>query len=128
MTSALPAPLPAPLDAEAVLCALVLVPSTYSRNQHPELYADPEMRRAHRRARVVRSLVRQMLMHGAAPAERGPAGYVVRIEAPALGYRREARLTDLEHDLVSYLFARARGENAAEPLGRIERVLARLSS
>ena len=129
MTSAVPAPLSAPLDADAILCALVLVPSAYSRNQHPDLYDDPAMRRAHRRARVVRGLVRQMITHGSTPGEEpGPTGYVIHIEAPELGYRREARLSELEHDLVRYLFARARGESAPEPLARIERVLARLSS
>lgn len=96
MTSAVPAPLSAPLDADAILCALVLVPSAYSRNQHPDLYDKPEMRRAHRRARVVRGLVRQMITHGSTPGEqRGPTGYVIHIEAPELGYRREARLSEL---------------------------------
>jgi hypothetical protein len=127
MTSVLPAPMPPGIDTDAVLCALALAPSTYSRNKHPDLYADVGVRRAQRRARVLRSLVRQVLSYGAAPAERGPTGYVLRVDAPELGYRREARLTELEHDLVLYLLARARGEDAPECRDRIESVLARLA-
>jgi len=127
VTSVVPAPIPAPLDADAVLCALALAPSTYSRNKHPDLYADLGVRRAQRRARLLRSLVRQVLSFGAAPAERDESGFfVLRVDARDLGYRREARLSDLEHDLVLYLLARARGGDAPECRARIESVLARL--
>lgn len=127
MTSSAPGPLPVVPDADAVLCALALAPSTYSRNRNPDLYEDMGVRRAQRRARVVRGLVRQVLRFGAPPAERAPEGYVIRVDAPELGYRREARLTELEHDLFLYLLARSRGEKAPEACERIESVLARLA-
>ncbi len=127
MTSSAPGPLAPTPDADAVLCALALAPSIYSRNKNPDLYEDHAVRRAQRRARVVRGLVRQVLRFGAEPAERAPSGFVLRVDAPELGFKREARLTELEHDLVLYLLARARGETAPEARERIESVLARLS-
>ena len=39
-----------PLDEEGLLCALVLVPSTYSRNRFFRLYEHPAMRAVQRRA------------------------------------------------------------------------------
>lgn len=127
MTSSAPAPMPSVPDADAVLCALAIAPSTYSRNKNPDLYEDMGVRRAQRRARIVRGLVRQVLRFGAPPAERSPDGFVLRVDAPELGFRREARLTELEHDLLQYLLARARGEKAPEARERIESVLARLA-
>ncbi len=127
MTSVAPAPAAGSVDPEGILCALALAPSTYSRNKHPSLYADPAVRRAQRRARLLRGLVRQVLRFGITSTEVDGEGVVLRIVAPDLAYRREARLTSLEHDLVRYLAARAEGSRAPEACARIEAVLARLA-
>ena len=123
MTSSAPAPMPSVPDADAVLCALAIAPSTYSRNKNPDLYEDMGVRRAQRRARIVRGLVRQVLRFGAAPAERSPDGFVLResdlvlrvspplahgVEGTALGYVVALTVEDpaeRERALIAYRFA-----------------------
>lgn len=134
-----PAALP---DLDALLVALVLDPSTYSRNRFFELYAEPAARRARRRASLIRSIVRHV---ASADAERhgdivavlpGEGGAVeLTYTVPAMGLRRTTRLDALEMALVRFAIARAR---AAAPLApplapddrdrlRIEAALHRLS-
>jgi hypothetical protein len=48
-----------------LLCALILVPQSYSRNRFFRLFEDPEARRARRRASRVRGMIRQLLTNKA---------------------------------------------------------------
>lgn len=124
-TSAPPA---GPLDEDGLLAALVLAPGTYSRNQHFDLYQRHDLARIQRRARVVRSLVRMLVREEAKSVSKSPEGawVVVRVEIPALGLRRTARLTPIEFDLVEFLHARAEGQRPPSPL-RVDAALLRLS-
>src|SRR5689334_20990395 len=122
-----------PLDEDGLLCALVLVPSTYSRNRFFRLYEQPAMRAVQRRARIVRGLARQLLRasDGFRSVVRRPAGGVeVEIVVPSLGYRRRSLLTEMEYDLLLYLVNRiGRGADpeAAAARTRVEGALERLS-
>jgi hypothetical protein len=117
-----------PLDEDGLLAALVLSPGTYSRNRHFELYQRHDIARIQRRARVVRSLVRMILREEPKSVSKSPeaAWIVVRVEIPALGLRRTARLTPIELDLVEFLQARAEGDRPPSPT-RVDEALLRLS-
>jgi hypothetical protein len=47
-------------DLDGLLCALILVPQSYSRNRFFRLFEDHEARRARRRASRVRGVIRQL--------------------------------------------------------------------
>lgn len=122
-----------PLDRDGLLCALALAPSTYSRNRSFGLYEDRAVMALARRARVLRGLVRQLARPDAERSSERRGDYVeLALSVPALNYRRVARLTALEHDLVLYLLSRAGpGVSAGADVGpaqaRVEAALARLS-
>jgi hypothetical protein len=133
---------PVAIDREALLAALVLAPTTYSRNRFFELYKDPEVRHVRRRAAQIRSIVRHVT--GADPAGPGEivslgpgAGDRVRLvyTVPALGLTRTALLDPIEIALVRFALARAGGArgSGATPSSddsdraRIEAALARLA-
>jgi hypothetical protein len=105
-------------DPDALLVALVLDPSTYSRNRFFDLYSDPAVRRVRRRAALVRSILR----HLAATAPRGarledvldvaspePGWVELSYTVPRLGLRRTTRLESLELSLVRFAVARGAG-------------------
>lgn len=147
-------PIDAPaVDPEALLVALVLAPSTFSRNRFFSLYADPEARRVRRRAALLRSIVRQLVAGadraGLAPAASG--GALLTYDVPSLGLKRTAALDALELAVLRIAVARGAVPRAEQPAGgdaapssatgaalphdllpepadssRIERVLARL--
>jgi hypothetical protein len=119
---------PAHLDEDGLLAALVLSPGTYSRNRHFELYERHDIARIQRRARVVRSLVRMLLREEVKSVSKSPEGawIVVRVEIPALGLRRTARLSTLEFDLVEFMHARAEGQRPPSPPS-VDEALVRLS-
>src|SRR6187401_954581 len=101
---------PSALDEDGLLCALVLAPSTYSRNRFFRLYQDPAMRRVRRRAKLVRSLVRQLSREDKTFVVKvDERGVEIELSIPSLGYRRVALLTSVEHDLVVYLLSRGAG-------------------
>ncbi|WP_437734056.1 hypothetical protein [Sorangium sp. So ce1335] len=107
-----------PIDLEALFVALVLAPSTFSRNRFFSLYADPETRRVRRRAALLRSIVRQLVAGadraGLAPAASG--GALLTYDVPSLGLKRTAALDALE--LAVLRIAVARGK--APPSGQQE--------
>ena len=116
------------VDRDGLIAALAIAPSTYSRNKYPTLYADEAAMRTRRRARILRSLARQLAASPGGVIERQADGtFVVRIEIPELSYRRSATLSQLERDLVVYLSARLIGEPPGEELARVESAIARLS-
>ncbi|XXX76884.1 hypothetical protein WMF30_55475 [Sorangium sp. So ce134] len=97
-----------PIDLEALFVALVLAPSTFSRNRFFSLYADPEARRVRRRAALLRSIVRQLVAGagraGLAPAASG--GALLTYDVPSLGLKRTAALDDLELAVLRIAVAR----------------------
>ncbi len=121
------------VDREALLCALALAPSTYSRNRFFSLYQDAELRLVRRRAAVVRSLVKLLTRARAEPViepltdARGEAVFEVTIVDPGLCFKRKTRLDSLELALLRYMVARARGVCADAERAQIEATLARLA-
>jgi hypothetical protein len=129
------------IDREALLAALVLAPTTYSRNRFFDLYKDPDLRHVRRRATQIRSIVRHVT--GADPAGPGEivslaptVGDRVRLTytVAALGLTRTALLDPIEIALVRFALTRAEraGEAAAGVIAegdraRIEAALARLA-
>lgn len=117
------------VDHEALLCALALAPSTYSRNRFFSLYQDAELRVVRRRAAVVRSLVKQLAHASAEPTiePHGEGSFEVTIANPVLCFKRKTRLDALELALLRYMVARARGACADAEREQIEAILARLA-
>jgi hypothetical protein len=119
----------ATIDHEALLCALVLAPSTYSRNRFFSLYQDGELRAVRRRAAVVRSLVKQLSRAAIEPSVEtlGEGAFELTVLDPVLCFKRRTRLDGLELALVRYMVARARGQTADREREHIEATLARLA-
>ncbi len=99
------------IDADAVLCALVLAPNTYARNRHYGLFEQQDLARVRRRAARVRSIIRQLTGRGRLPAE--IVGEQVLEDRVVLRYRVEnvnfARTTSLsllEAALVHYALSK----------------------
>jgi hypothetical protein len=122
-----------PVDPEALLCALVLAPRTYSRNRFFELYEDVAIRRAWRRAARIRGMLRQLSGIGQ------PAGEVVgeqvmddgrvllRYRLSHLGFTRTTALTALEASVLRYALHRAKhGPLDAADQRRVHEALRRL--
>lgn len=120
------------LDEEGLLCALVVAPSTYSRNRHFALYESGAMKRVLRRARAVKSLVREIVRievqgEGSLLFEPAAGGTEVTLDVPTLGYQRRALLTPIEHALVEYLLARRQAREAPAARRLVEGALVRLA-
>jgi hypothetical protein len=103
------------VDREALLVALVIAPATYSRNRFFDLYADPDARRARRRASLIRSIVRHVASldeerHGeiVEAREAGDGAVTLTYVVPAMGLRRTTTLEPIEMALIRYAIARAR--------------------
>ncbi|HEY4122274.1 MAG TPA: hypothetical protein VGM56_30610 [Byssovorax sp.] len=119
-------------DCEGLLAALVLDPSTYSRNRFFELYKDPAVRRARRRAAMLRSVLRHLGEHGrsgarVAIAHGDDGGAELTYTVESLGLRRTLRLDPLELALLRVGLGRA-GERGFADLGVDEATSARVNS
>ncbi len=123
---------PATPDLDALLCALVLAPDTWSRNRFYRMFEDPAARRARRRAFHVRSVIGHLKRRGGELGEvlldpvDGGEDALIAFEVAALGLTRRARLAPLELSLVRYVLAV--GDEAARDRDRdrVEQALARL--
>lgn len=129
------------IDAEALLCGLVLSPDTWSRNRFYRLYEDPRARRARRRALQVRSLIGllrkrggdlALLLHapavpGGAPETHDEDGDVeIVVDVPAMNLVRRTRLAPLELALVRYVLRVGDAGAQALDRARVEQALGRL--
>ncbi|MGK3988879.1 hypothetical protein WME99_37900 [Sorangium sp. So ce136] len=105
-----------PIDLEALLVALVLAPTTFSRNRFFSLYTDPETRRVRRRAALLRSIVRQLVAGadraGLAPAASG--GALLTYDVPSLGLKRTAALDALELAVLRIAVSRGAAPGAGQ--------------
>jgi hypothetical protein len=110
----------APIDHDALLCALVLAPQTFSRNRFFALYQDPSLRRIHRRAARVRGILYQLLGLGRPKAELtgeqvlADGQVLIRFRVGELSYERTAALSALEAAALRYALNRA-GAGPLEP-------------
>jgi hypothetical protein len=125
----------APVDREALVVAMTLVPNLVSRNRNFSLFEDPEVRRARARAALLRGIVRQIAGSGGrvealdVAAEAGSCR--LRYRVPGVRMERRALLSDVEYGCVAFLAGRAGvpGINAtAEDRARIDAALRRFSS
>jgi len=122
-----------PVDLDGLLCALILVPPSFSRNRFFRLFEDPRALRVRRRAARVRGIIRQLLGKGRQQAElTGEAvlddGQVLlRFHVEGMAYDRTAALTQLEAAALRYALHRA-GAGTLEDGDRalVEQALSRL--
>ncbi len=102
-------------SADALLVALTLSPSTYSRNRFFEMYRSKEMALVRRRAGqlrgIVTALVSDVRAHGAGKVvsiETASDGASILIyEVPAIGLRRTLVLKPIEMTLLRYCLSKA---------------------
>jgi len=101
----------AKFDRDALLCALVLAPTTFARNRFFVLYTEQWARRTRSRAAQLRTIVRHLaaltpksVVREVVPVAEG--GAVVRYAVPDLRFERTARLEPLELSVVRFALAR----------------------
>jgi hypothetical protein len=99
------------VDRDALLCALVLAPTTFARNRFFVLYTELWARRTRSRAAQLRTIVRHLaavtpkaVLHEIVPVAEG--GVVVRYAVPDLHFERTAMLQPLELSVVRFALAR----------------------
>lgn len=130
---------------EALLVALVLAPGTFSRNRHFHLFEQAALKRARRRARELRGIVRDLTEPWRSP---GTAADGARTTSPvpdqveerevegaihleyrvlALDFRRRAVLSRLEAAAVHYALAKSgRGVLSEDDRRQVEAALLEL--
>ena len=122
------------VDLDALLCALILAPNTFSRNRFFQLFEQPKARRVRRRAARVRGIIRQLVGDGTSKGvivgERVMADgqVLLRYHVEDLDLTRSTALTELEAAALRYALWRA-GEAKLEAADRhkVEAAFARLS-
>lgn len=98
---------------DGLLCALVLVPPSFSRIRFFGMFQEPAVNKVRRRAARVRGIIRQLLGQGRQKAElTGEAvlddGQVLlRFRVVGMSYDRTAALTQLEAAALRYALHRA---------------------
>lgn len=111
------------LSVDGLLCALVVAPQVYARNRFYELFEQPALRKARRRAKVVRGIIRQLVgfagRRGQIVGEQVLADgrVLIRYIVPELNFSRTTALSSLEANLVRYVVARARHQTP-DPIDR----------
>jgi hypothetical protein len=120
------------ISPEALLCALVLAPASFSRNRFFSLFEDPAMRRVRRRAARVRSLVR-LLGNPEHPSEitgervLEDGRVLIRYRVPDLGFQGTSALSAVEAAVLRYALHRGgAGALQEEDRARVEQALLEL--
>jgi hypothetical protein len=130
------------IDRDALLCALVLAPTTFARNRFFTLYNETWARRTRSRATQLRTIVRHLSAETPKPDFREllpleGGGAVLRYGLPVLRFERKAVLEPLELSVVRFALSRrpkAGQEESAAAMSlteadrrRVEQALAKLS-
>ena len=124
-----------PVDREALVVAMTLVPRFVSRNKSFALFEDPDVRSARARAAVLRGIVRQLAgcqgrVEALAVAAQGGAREL-RYRVPGVRFERHAVLSETEHGCVAFLASKA-GVDGVRATGddraRIDAALRRLGA
>lgn len=123
---------PAYPDAEALVVALVLSPSSYPRNRFFNLFNVPALRKARWRAAQLRGLVNALARPQAPICDYDlrphESGKVMSYRVPTMNLRVRAFLQPHEAAVVELAVARIRGEEAPPgALDTVNRWLARLA-
>lgn len=122
------------VDLDALLCALILAPNTFSRNRFFQLFEQPKARRVRRRAARVRGIIRQLAGEGTSKGVivgeqvMADGQVLLRYHVEDLDLTRSTALTELEAAALRYALWRA-GEGKLERSDRqkVETAFARLS-
>jgi hypothetical protein len=110
------------VDAEALLCALVLAPRTFARNRFFSLYTQSPAKHARSRAAELRAVVRHLAGHRGIRAKvrdvrPADGGFVVlRYGVPGIRLERTAILDALEVSLLRFALSRAVANGAPREL------------
>jgi hypothetical protein len=122
------------VDPDALFCALVLAPRTFSRNRFFNLYEDPVLRRVRGRAARVRGIVRQLAGSGRQRGEivgeqvLDDGRVLLRYRVHELAYYRTTALSALEAAALRYALHRAGvGALTDEDRSRVEAALERFN-
>jgi hypothetical protein len=122
------------IDLDALLCALILAPNTFSRNRYFQLFEDPDARRVRRRATRVRGIIRQLVGDGKTQAEivgervMNDGQVLLRYRVEELDLSRSTALTGLEAAAMRYAMSKAGlGRLPREDRDRVEEAFAKLS-
>jgi hypothetical protein len=98
-------------EGEALVIAMALVPGLFSRNRWFSLFEDPAVRRARRRATLLRGIVRHLATAAGAMESlrigRAAGTWEVSYRLPAMKMQRQASLSDAELACVHHLVSRA---------------------
>ncbi len=121
-------------DAEALMLAMAVAPTAYSRNKMFALFADPRVMRARSRARLVRGLATDLARAPDARVSRQKVGadrvaLTVRIES--MQYTRNVELSLAEVSALSFLCDRQKTRALPceqEDRALVESVLSRLAA
>ncbi len=123
------------LSVDGLLCALVVAPQVYARNRFFDIFEQPPLRKARRRAKLVRGIIRQLVgisgRRGQVVGEQVLADgrVLIRYIVPELNFSRTTALSSLEATLVRYVVARARHQAPnSEDRARIEQALGGLAA
>jgi hypothetical protein len=99
------------VDRGALLCALVLVPSTFARNRFFALFTDPSARKTRSRAAQLRTIIRHLShdtpgsrLHELSTTETGQT--LLRYGVPRLKLERTSILEKLEVSLLRFAISR----------------------
>lgn len=99
------------MQGEALVIGMTLVPGLFSRNRTFALFEDPEVRRARRRASLLRGIVRHLSgAQGTIESlriARSAASYELSYCLPRMRVRRRSTLSEVELACVHYLAGRA---------------------
>jgi hypothetical protein len=113
------------IDPDALLCALILVPRSFSRNRFHAVFEQPNNRKIRRRAARVRGVIRQLAGSGRYRAEwigeqvMEDGQVLIRYRVPELDFSRSVALSALEAATLRFALARA----GAAPLQREDQEL-----
>lgn len=128
-------------DPEALLVALVLAPSTFSRNKFFEMFEEGALSQARRRAQIVRSIIKELTEPwphpGEFPSDPKPVieeeyeqdgNLHVTYRVDEYDYRRSAVLSAIEAASLRYALHRAgKGEIDPEDRRLVEGCLSKMN-
>ena len=125
---------PASVDLDALLCALILVPTAFARNRFFKLFENPAALKVRRRASRVRGIIRQLCGTGRIKAEvigeqvLDDGQVLLRYRVEEIGLMRTAALSRLEAATLRFALSRA-GKGSVDSADRelVESALERLS-
>jgi hypothetical protein len=120
-------------DRRGLLAALVLTPTSFSRNRFFEMFRNPEMKATRKRASQLRGLIQDLCIrqgnNAAVVDEEIPtaSGYQLTYRVPMLGLKRTIQLDEFEHALVLVAMGRVIGEDVPQTAKeRVQEALVKL--